>query len=163
MACASLVTAAHAQAQSGPAYEVSPWPGPAGSFRLVDTSGKTWTSADWKGRAVLHNFWASWCEPCRAEMPTLQQIADFYGPDKLLVLALNFKEAPARAIRFAQSTGLTLPVLLDREGQTARAWGVKVFPSTLTLDRHGRPRHRVQGEVDWTSGGAEKLIAELLR
>ena len=83
-------------------------------------------------------------------MPTLQQIADFHGADKLLVLALNLKEAPARALRFAQSTGLTLPVLLDLDGQAARRWGVKVFPTSLTLDRRGQPRHRVQGEVDWT-------------
>ena len=152
LACAGLAawTRAGAQGLTGPAYEVSQWSGPIAAFNLVDTTGKTWRPADFKRRAVLLNFWASWCEPCRAEMPTLQQIADFHGADKLQVLALNFKEAPARALRFAQSTGLTLPVLLDLDGQAARRWGVKVFPTTLTLDRRGQPRHRVQGEVDWT-------------
>ena len=155
-------TGAGAQGLSGPAYAVRKWPGPLAGFTLMDTTGKAWTPADLKGRAVLLNFWASWCEPCRAEMPTLQQMADFYGADKLLVLAINFKEKPARAIQFAQSTGLTLPVLLDLDGQAAQRWGVKVFPTTLTLDHRGQPKHRVQGEVDWASSAAEKLISELL-
>ncbi|MFC5523991.1 TlpA family protein disulfide reductase [Polaromonas jejuensis] len=162
-ASSGVLPQAGAQGLTGPAYEVSKWTGPMSAFALLDTTGKTWRLADLRGRAVLLNFWASWCEPCRAEMPTLQQVADLYGPDKLLVLAINFKEQPARAIRFAQSTGVTLPVLLDINGQQARQWGVKVFPTTLTLDSHGQPRQRVQGEVDWTSPAAEKLIAGLLK
>jgi thiol-disulfide isomerase/thioredoxin len=133
------------------------------AFSLVDTTGKIWRAADLRGRAVLLNFWASWCEPCRAEMPTLQQIADLYGDDKLLVLAINFKEPAARALQFAKTTGVTLPVLLDLDGKVARGWGVKVFPTTLMIDRNGRPRQRVTGEVDWTSPAAEKLIAGLLK
>lgn len=159
---ATVLTGASAQSLCGPACEVSPWPGPLSAFSLIDTSGKLWRPDDFKGRAVLLNFWASWCEPCRAEMPTLQQVADLYGPEKLLVLALNFKEKPTRALQFAQSTGVSVPVLLDTDGRVARQWGVKVFPTTLLIDRRGRPRQRVQGEVDWTSAAAEKLIAGLL-
>jgi len=140
------------------AYAVSPWQGAVPPLQAVDTQGKAWRLSDLRGRAVLLNFWASWCEPCRAEMPTLQQIADFYGSDKLLVLAINFKEHPTRAIQFAASTGLSLPVLLDPQGQTARAWGVKVFPTTVLVDRQGRPRQRVQGEVDWTGAAAAQWI-----
>ncbi|ABE44822.1 TlpA family protein disulfide reductase [Polaromonas sp. JS666] len=157
------VPPAVAQGLTGPAYEVSRWSGPVSAFGLVDTTGKTWRPADLQGRAVLLNFWASWCEPCRAEMPTLQQVADLYGPDKLLVLAINFKEPVARAIQFAKTTGVTMLVLLDVDGKAARQWGVKVFPTTLTIDSRGQPRHRVQGEVDWTSSAAEKLIAGLLK
>ena len=109
------------------------------------------------------NFWASWCEPCRAEMPTLQQVADLYGPDKLLVLAINFKEPARRAIQFAKSTGVTLPVLLDTDGKAAQKWGVKVFPTTLLIDSQGRAHQRVTGEVDWSGTAAEKLIAGLLK
>jgi len=151
------------QGLTGPAYAVSPWAGPVTPFGLVDTTGKTWRPADLRGRAVLLNFWASWCEPCRAEMPTLQQVADFYGPEKLLVLAVNFKEPAARALQFAKTTGVTLPVLLDLDGKAAKAWGVKVFPTTLSMDVAGRPRLRIKGEVDWTSPAAEKLIAGLLK
>lgn len=152
-----------AQGLTGPAYEVSAWAGPVSGFALVDTTGKTWRPADLQGRAVLLNFWASWCEPCRAEMPTLQQVADLYGPDKLLVLAINFKEPVARALQFAKTTGVSMPVLLDVDGRAARQWGVKVFPTTLTMDSRGRPRQRVQGEVDWTSSAADKLITGLIQ
>ncbi|MGH8858834.1 MAG: TlpA family protein disulfide reductase [Polaromonas sp.] len=162
-ASAAALPQAGAQGLTGPAYEVSKWSGPVSAFGLVDTTGKTWGLADLRGRAVLLNFWASWCEPCRAEMPTLQQVADLYGPEKLLVLAINFKEPPARAIQFARTTGVTLPVLLDVDGKVARQWGVKVFPTTLMLDSQGQPRQRVQGEVDWTSSAAEKLIAGLFK
>jgi thiol-disulfide isomerase/thioredoxin len=154
---------AGAQGLSEPAYAVSPWSGPLSAFSLIDTTGKQWRPDDFKGRAVLLNFWASWCEPCRAEMPTLQQVADLYGPSKLLVLAINFKENPARALQFAQTTGMSVPVLLDTDGRAARQWGVKVFPTTLLIDSRSRPRQRVQGEMDWTSDAATRLIAALQR
>ncbi|MES2942188.1 MAG: TlpA disulfide reductase family protein [Pseudomonadota bacterium] len=159
----SVLPQASAQGLTGPAYEVSTWGGPVSALALPDITGKIWRVADFKGRAVLLNFWASWCEPCRAEMPTLQQLADFYGPEKLLVLAINFKEPAARAIKFAQTTGVTVPVLLDTEGKLAKQWGIKVFPTTLMIDSQGKPRQRVQGEVDWTSSAAEKLVAALTR
>ena len=158
---AAVLPQAGAQGLTGQAYEVSKWAGPVAAFNLVDTSGKSWHPTDFKGQAVLLNFWASWCEPCRAEMPTLQQVADLYGPDQLLVLAINFKEKPARALQFAKSTGITLPVLLDVDGQVAHRWGVRVFPTTLAIDSRGQPRLRVQGEVDWTGKAAEKLISSL--
>ena len=154
---------AHAQGLTGMAYEVTPWSGPVSSLGLLDTTGKTWQWPDVQGRAVLLNFWASWCEPCRAEMPTLQQVADLYGPDKLLVLAINFKESAARALQFAKTTAVSLPVLLDSAGRVAGQWGVKVFPTTLMLDNRGRARHRVKGEVDWTSSAPGKLIEGLLK
>ena len=160
MACVALALSGFARA----AFIVRPWPAGKATppLTLVDLDGKSWSLAALRGRPVLLNFWASWCEPCRAEMPTLQQIADLYGPDKLLVLALNFKEHPRRAIQFAATTGLSLPVLLDPQGQTAGAWGVKVFPTTVLIDRQGRPRQRVQGEVDWTGAPAAQMIAALL-
>ncbi|MDO8718083.1 MAG: TlpA disulfide reductase family protein, partial [Polaromonas sp.] len=97
-----------------------------------------------------------------AEMPTLQQVADVYGPDKLLVLAINFKEPAQRALKFVNATGLTLPVLLDTDGRMARQWDVNVFPTTLTVDHRGQPRQRVRGEVDWSGRAAEGLIAGLI-
>ena len=157
MATAGLTTA-NAQAASAFAYQVTPWAGPLAGFSLVDTSGKIWRVDDFQGRSVLLNFWASWCEPCRAEMPSLQQVADQYGPDQLLVLTVNFKERPERVLQFAKSTGLTLALLLDVDGQAAKRWNVRVFPTTLGIDKQGKPALRVQGEVDWTGQAAKKLI-----
>ena len=163
LAAGSFPLGRQALATTELAYAVSPWQGATPVLQAVDTSGKTWRLAELKGRVVLMNFWASWCEPCRAEMPTLQQVGDLYGPDKLLVLAVNFKEHPRRAIQFAASTGLNLPVLLDPQGLTARAWGVKVFPTTVLIDPQGRPRQRVQGEVDWTGSAATQWVEALLK
>lgn len=159
---AALGAAALPQAFASEAYQVSPWAGPVDAFQLVDITGKTWRPADFRGRAVLLNFWASWCEPCRAEMPSLQQAAALHGAEKLLVLAINFKEKPASALQFAQQAGITLPMLLDVDGQAARRWDVRIFPTTLTIDRRGRPRHRVRGEMDWTGQAAATLIDSLL-
>ena len=158
----ALAPRGHAQASPLPAYEVSPWAGPLAGFKLLDISGKQWTGADFAGRAVLLNFWASWCEPCRAEMPSLQQLADKHGPAKLLVLAINFKEPAARAIQFSKTSGVTLPVLLDVDGKAAARWGVRIFPTTLLIDSRGKPRQRVKGEFDWAGSAADKLVRDLI-
>jgi thiol-disulfide isomerase/thioredoxin len=163
LAAGGALLGREAAAAGEAARAISPWQGAVPAFQAVDTTGKTWRLADLHGRAVLINFWASWCEPCRAEMPTLQQIADLYGPDKLLVLAVNFKEHPTRAIQFAAMTGMSVPVLLDPQGQAARAWGVKVFPTTVLIDPQGRPRQRVQGEMDWTGAKAAQMVDALFK
>ncbi|KQP15136.1 TlpA disulfide reductase family protein [Pseudorhodoferax sp. Leaf267] len=157
---AGLAASLPARAQ----HEVTAWSArtPFPAIEALDLDGKTWRLADLKGRAVLLNFWASWCEPCRAEMPTLQQLADLYGDDRLAVLALNFKESAPTALRFVQRTGLRLPVLLDRDGAIARDCGVRVFPSTVLIAPDGRPRQRVRGELDWTGREAGALVQALL-
>jgi thiol-disulfide isomerase/thioredoxin len=151
------------QALPAAAGEVQAWPArkPAPALEAADLDGGAWSLPALRGRAVLLNFWASWCEPCRAEMPTLQQLADFYGEDRLAVLALNFKEAPATARRFAARTGLKVPVLPDAAGEIARRWEVKVFPTTVLIGADGRPRWRVRGEMDWSGKEAGRLVESL--
>lgn len=146
------------------AAEVTAWPRgvPVPDLTAPDLAGVRWSLAAQRGKAVLLNFWASWCEPCRAEMPALQTLAQFYGPDKLTVLALNFKESPVVAERFARRTGLTLPILLDPTGDHARRWAVKVFPTTVLIGADGVARWRVRGEMDWTSPEAARLVDSLV-
>lgn len=112
------------------------------------------------GRAVALNFWATWCEPCRSEMPTLQVAAEVYG-EKLSVLAVNFKEHPRTVMRFLKSSAVDLPIVLDTDGAIAGDWGVKIFPTTILLGADGRPRWRVQGEFDWSGREAARLIEGL--
>ena len=157
-----------AAAGVGPAwanFEVSRWPArqPVPSLEAVDLEGKTWRLADLRGRAVLLNFWASWCPPCRAEMPSLQDMAAIYGPEKIVVLAINFKESAAQAAQFVKASGLNLSVLLDPAGDMARQWGARLFPTTVLIDADGKPRQRIRGEVDWTSQAAEQLIQPLFK
>jgi thiol-disulfide isomerase/thioredoxin len=146
------------------ANEAQPWPRgqAAPELALADSQGRAWKLSDLRGKVVVLNFWASWCEPCRAEMPSLQALADFYGGE-VQVLAVNFKERDARVLQFAQAAGVKLPLPMDRDGAAAARWGVKVFPSSIVIDRAGQPRWRVTGEVDWTGREAAAWIEPLLK
>lgn len=155
------LTSPLAQAQG---YEVQAWPvnQAVPALQASDLSGRLWRLSELRGKAVLLNFWASWCAPCRAEMPSLQTLADVYGPDKLQVLTLNFKESATVAQRFAQRSDLRLPVLLDPQGQWTRQWGVSTFPSTVLIAADGQVRAVVRGELDWTAAPARQWVEPLL-
>ena len=131
------------------------------SVQLPMLDGGAWTLAGVRGRPVLLNFWATWCEPCRAEMPSLQQLATRHQAQGLQVLAINFREADSTVRRFMATTALGLPVLLDADGGAAKAFGVHTFPSTVGVDRAGKARYVVTGEVDWAGPQAERWIEAL--
>lgn len=160
-ASAALWSGPPAQAQG---YEVLPWPTrkPVPALSGTDLQGKTWQLSELRGKAVLINFWASWCEPCRAEMPSLEALAQIYGPEKLVVLAVNFKESPAVVLRHVQRANIGLPILLDTSGLIARAWGATVFPTTVLVATDGRVRGMVRGELDWSGLQSGKLVAPLM-
>ena len=155
--------AAGAASSAAQGYQVQAWTAghSAPEFAVADLSGHVWRLSELKGRAVLINFWASWCEPCLTEMPSLQTIAALYGPDKLVVLAVNFKQSMPTIQNFVQKTALQLPVLPDPQGLVAQQWGVRVFPSTVLVAADGQVRAVVQGELDWTSPPARRLLQTL--
>jgi thiol-disulfide isomerase/thioredoxin len=141
-----------------------PWP--AGRalppLKGPDLQGQAWDLAALRGRAVLINFWATWCAPCKEEMPTLQTLAELEG-ERLAVLAVNVREPLPRVRRYAQSAGLTFPILPDPRGDITRAWGMTVFPTTALIDTAGRPQRVVSGAVDWTGATAQDWVAALRR
>lgn len=153
-----------AEPESATGYEVQAWNPrkPVPTLQASDLNGKVWRLADLRGKVVLLNFWASWCEPCRAEMPSLQRLAAQH-PHELVVLAVNFKESSTTVQQFVQRTGLTLPVLTDPQGGMARAWGITIFPSTVLMDADGRVRSVLRGELDWTGTDAGRLLAPMLK
>lgn len=161
LACAALAASLGVQAQG---YEVVPWSAgkPIPSLQATDLDGQVWRLKDLRGKAVLINFWASWCAPCRAEMPSLQALAQSLGPEKLRVLAVNFKESEVTVRRYAQRNELQLPILPDPAGLLARRWGVRLFPSTVLIAADGRVRGVLRGELDWSSPEAASLLAPLL-
>lgn len=161
MSLAALATAP-ATAQAQPGYEVRPWVGATPPLRLDDLDGRPLDLAAWRGKVVLINFWASWCEPCRAEMPSLGQLARRREVDGLAVVAVNFKESALTVRRFLERTPLAFPIMLDRDGTAARDWQVRIFPSTMLIDRNGRARGVVLGEMDWESDAAGALLRPLL-
>lgn len=132
---------------------------PVPAVEATDLTGKLWRLPDLRGKFVLINFWASWCEPCRAEMPSLQALAQRPGPPEVVVLAINYKESPAIIQRFVQNTDLQLPVLSDPEGHIARRWGITVFPSTVVMGPDGRVRGVLRGELDWSGPEAARLLS----
>jgi thiol-disulfide isomerase/thioredoxin len=157
LAAASLLAAPRARAG-----EVRAWPAgqAAGPLPVQDPEGRPWAPP--AGKAVLVNFWATWCPPCRAEMPALQDLADIYA-DKLTVVAVNFKERPSTVQRFVRESRLALPVVMDTDGAAAAAWGVKVFPSSFLLTPDRKPRWRIQGEHEWNGAAAGQLVESLWR
>jgi thiol-disulfide isomerase/thioredoxin len=146
------------------AYMVRAWPEgkAAPELGLTDLGGKTWNLAALKGQPVMLNFWATWCEPCRAEMPSLELLATRHERAGLVVLAVNYKEAVPAIRRYLDARPLLLPILLDSDGAAATAWTPRVFPTTVLIDRHGTPRHSVLGDLDWMGPAARELIEPLL-
>jgi thiol-disulfide isomerase/thioredoxin len=145
-----------AQARPWPAQQTTP------ALALPSIDGTSWSLAAMRGQVVVINFWASWCEPCREEMPSLELLATLYQARGLRVVAVNFRETDAAVQRFVQQTGLDLPVARDRDGAAAQAFGVRVFPTTIVIGRNGRAAFSVVGEVDWTGALARSWIEPLL-
>src|SRR5580765_2189986 len=118
------------------AHMVRPWPAtkPTPALALTDLDGKAWSLAMLNGRPVLLNFWASWCEPCRTEMPSLELLQTRHEKAGLVILSVNYQEPLPQIRRFVDTTALSLPVLRDSDGSAARAFGVRAFPTTVAID-----------------------------
>jgi thiol-disulfide isomerase/thioredoxin len=110
---------------------------PAPSFILADPSGYAVSLDELRGQVVLVNFWATWCDPCRAEMPELDELAREYGPQGFRVVAVNVLEDAGRVQRFRDELGLDMPLLLDPGGVVYGAFGVEGMPSSYLVDRDG--------------------------
>ncbi len=160
LAVATLAWAGAAHA----AHVVRPWPAGKATpaLSLTDLDGKSWSLAALKGRPVILNFWASWCEPCRAEMPSLELLQTRHEKAGLVILSVNYQEPVPKIKRFLETLPFSLPILLDREGEAAAAWTPRVFPTTVLIDRGGAARSSVIGEIDWMGDTARGLIEPLL-
>lgn len=158
------VWAADASTAPPAGVQISDWPRqrPVPALDALNLQSDPVRLSDFRGKLLVLNFWATWCPPCRAELPTLQALPEWFGEDKVAVLALNFQEAGRTVRRFLESSGLKLPVALDANGDITRAWGIRAFPTTVLIDRQGKPRQIVQGEVDWASATALGWIERLL-
>ena len=128
-----------------------------------DPEGGSHTLADYKGKVVLVNFWATWCAPCREEMPSLDQLqADLGGDDFQVVTIATGRNPPDSITRFFEETEVkNLPVLLDPKQQLARQMGVVGLPVSVLLDRDGNEVARLMGDADWASEPAQNVIRQL--
>ena len=121
---------------------------PAFTLDRLDREGQL-SVADLKGKAVVVNFWASWCVPCRDEAPVLQTTYERYRDQGLVVLGVDVNDFRQDARRFMKRYGLTYPVVYDGKGSTVGKWGVRGFPETFFVDRTGKlVGERIEGAVD---------------
>ncbi len=110
---------------------------PAPDFQYQDADGQSFSLSDLRGNPVLINFWATWCSPCRIEMPYLQQIYDRFSGKGLVLLAINNGESSSRVGEFMQSQGFSFPVLLDIRGSIAQSYNIVGLPTTFYIDKDG--------------------------
>ena len=125
---------------SAPAASVGPG-APAPAFQLPAASGGAVGLADLKGQVVLINFWASWCGPCRQEMPVLEQLYRKYKPAGFTLLGVNVEPKSGDAVNFLKSTPVSFPILFDTESKVSNLYEVSGMPSTVIVDRHGNVRY----------------------
>lgn len=152
-----------ALAAGASAQPLRPWTGGAApALELEDVDGTVHRLSDHRGRAVLVNFWATWCAPCREEMPGMETLRRSMERQPFAILAVNVGEGARAARAFGEKLMLGFPLLLDRDGRTARAWGARVLPANFLLGADGAIRYSHFGEVDWTSREARGRIESLL-
>lgn len=147
---------AHAQFEKTPwlARQVTPL------LDVQDFQGQRWSTDQLKGRVVVLNFWATWCAPCKEELPSLQTLHELSGGNPL-VLGINVREPASRVSRYLQSTGLNFPVVLDSQGALSKQWGVSVYPTTILIGTNGKAQSRIQGDVDWSGPEAARWLNAL--
>ena len=144
------------------AQELTPWTsGPTPLLDLTDHRGTSHALTAYRNRVILVNFWATWCEPCREEMPALQALQDKLGKEHMVVLAVNYGESPEKVQQFVQRTPVDFPVLLDRHTEAAKAWQVRVLPTSFVLGPDGQIRYSAVGMLDWGAPQVIKLLTEL--
>lgn len=130
----------------------------------LDTPARHMSLADFKGQVVLVNIWATWCQPCRVEIPSIERLYQTYGPRGLRVVAVSVDDSGSQnAIRaFVHDMGMTFQVLHDPSGKIEHAYQTTGYPETVIVGRDGVIRKKIAGAVDWNSEGNRKLIEHLL-
>lgn len=134
----------------------------APAFSLRATGGKTVRLADFRGRFVFLNFFATWCPPCREEMPAMERLHRATRSKGLAVLAVDLQEAPRRVAEFVQELGLTFPVVVDPDGSVSREYAVQSLPVTFLLDGRGQILWRAIGSRAWDGPAARRYFQALL-
>ena len=111
----------------------------APDFELQKTTGETIKLSDLRGQAVLVNLWATWCPPCRAEMPAIEKIYNEYKEDGFVVLAVNmtYQDTQSNIAPFVAEYGITFPILLDQSGSVGASYQLRSLPSSFFIDRDG--------------------------
>lgn len=133
----------------------------APALKLADMDGKTLTLSQLKGHWVMVHFWASWCGPCRREMPTLAELIRKPPFPNLKVVLVNTSETDDEVFSFLASVAPELSTLMDRDGAVTEAWQPRGLPSTFFVDPQGRLRYLALGGRDWTTPAFQNFLRQL--
>ena len=160
LSCAGLLAVAAGGAEPS---RFIPWThAQTPALTLKDGAGRPHTLAAYKGKVVLLNFWATWCEPCRDEMVSMRTLREQLAGQPFEIVTVNYGESEAKVTTFFKSAGLDFVALLDPNQEAPRAWRVRVLPASFLIGRDGRVRYSVIGEIDWAGEEAMKTVRTLL-
>ena len=145
------------------ARELQPYRGGATPpLVLHDLNGKLHDLQDYRGRVVLINFWATWCPPCRAEMPSMRRLNEKLAGRPFTILTVDMAETPQEVSAFLTEVNLDFTVLMDRDGKALKQWKVFAFPTSFLVDPEGKIRYAVFGTTEWDEAEAVAKVNELL-
>jgi peroxiredoxin len=135
----------------------------APDFTLHAMSGPNLRLKEQRGRVVMVNFWATWCAPCRQEMPQLNRLYEKYRSSGFVLLGVNVDDDPSKANEVATKLGVTFPILLDADKTVSKLYDLSTMPSTVIIDRDGKVRYVHRGYLAGYEDNYEKQIRELLK
>ena len=137
---------------------------PAPNFQLRDMNGRMMSLSDLRGKVVLLNFWATWCGPCRVEMPAMERLYRAYDRKDFEILAVSTDAQGAAVTRpFQQEMKLTFPILHDSDFRVGLSYGARTLPMTFMVDRQGIVRQHIFGARDWEAPEAHQLIEMMMK
>jgi thiol-disulfide isomerase/thioredoxin len=135
---------------------------PAPAMQAQTLEGAAKPLADYRGKLVLLNFWASWCPPCLREMPSMERLRLKMAGRPLEIVALNSAETAEEVNAYLSTMKLGFPVLLDPDGSNTRRWKVFALPTSFLLDADGRVRYVLTGPIEWDEAEAVQIIESML-
>ena len=134
---------------------------PAPEFTLKDMDGETHKLSDYRGKTLIINFWATWCPPCRAELPSMNRAWEKVKDDNIVMLAINVGEDEDTIFSFLGDNPIDFTVLLDASGEMIKTWPVRGLPTTFVLDSEGRLVYQAIGGREWDSDSLLEKVRAL--
>ena len=131
-------------------------------LELPDLSGQPHNIGDYEGKVLLVNFWASWCQPCLQEMPSMQRLHVKMLGRPFSILAVDVEESKSKVWRFKKLLNISFTTLLDSKGTVMKDWDIQILPTSYLVDSEGRIRYGVQGALEWDSEEVIRLIETLM-
>jgi len=159
--CLFLATAACTGGEDVELLTLLPGDMVAPPFNLAAADGSRVRLSDYHGKPLIVNFWATWCPPCRAEMPSLQRAWEQLGPEGIGVVAVNVGEDADTINRFREQSPVTFPLLMDLDSRVVDAWSVRGLPTTFVVDSEGQLTFVVTGEREWDNPTLLGLVQAL--